>query len=264
MKTDAKIVAEGVTKSFGGAVQALEPFDVTIREGEFICILGPSGCGKSTFLRIVAGLMKPTSGRVLLDNVPITEPGPERGLVFQEYALFPWLTVLRNVMYGPTVRGIGKKEAREIALDQLKRVGLQGFENHFPYQLSGGMKQRVGIARMWANNPDVLLMDEPFGALDSITRQILQKDLLNLWMEEQKTVLFVTHSVEEAIYLSDRVIVMSARPGRITDIVSVPDQRPRNLLSANFIDLRAKLTRMVEKQVLPSAHLSEGQQAYAD
>jgi NitT/TauT family transport system ATP-binding protein len=267
VKIDAKIFAEGVTKSFAGTasvVKALEPFDIRIRDGEFVCIIGPSGCGKSTFLRIVAGLITPTSGRVFLDGRPISGPGPERGLVFQEYALFPWLTVLKNVMYGPTIRGIKTQEAERLARDEIARVGLQGFENHFPSQLSGGMKQRVGIARVWVNKPEVMLMDEPFGALDSITRHILQKDLLSLWMQQRKTILFVTHSVEEAIYLSDRIVVMSARPGRITDIVEVDVPRPRDLLSLQLVELRAELTRIVEKEVLPAGADGNARGAYSD
>lgn len=264
---EPKIVASGVTKNFGmgeGTVKALEPFDLFVNEGEFICILGPSGCGKSTFLRIVAGLIKPSSGSVFMDGKPILEPARERGLVFQEYALFPWKTVLGNVMYGPLIQRVGRKKAEEIAQEQISRVGLKGFEQRFPRELSGGMKQRVGIARVLANRPEVLLMDEPFGALDSITRGIMQQDLLKLWLEERKTVLFVTHSVEEAIYLADRIVVMSPRPGRIVSIVPVEPARPRNLLSPECIALRGQLTKLVEQQVINANIRHAAMPAYAD
>lgn len=257
MATDPKIRIRALSKQYrapaGGDIQALAPIDLDVEEGEFVCLLGPSGCGKSTLLRMVAGLVTPSGGTMTMDGRPITGPAPQRGLVFQEYALFPWLTVLGNVMYGPSVRGLGRTEALKRARAQIARVGLEGFEDHYPAQLSGGMKQRVGIARVWANQPDVLLMDEPFGALDSITRNILQRDLLGLWMQERRTVLFVTHSVEEAIYLADRVVVMSARPGRITATVPITASRPRNLLDAASIAMRADLTRMVEAQIIASA-----------
>ncbi|NVO13210.1 MAG: ABC transporter ATP-binding protein [Rhodoplanes sp.] len=249
----AKIRAEGIAKTFasdGREVVALQPVDLAVKDGEFVCILGPSGCGKSTLLRIVAGLIAASAGTVTMDGRTITGPGPERGLVFQEYALFPWLTVMQNIMYGPTVRGLGRREAEKRARAQIARVGLDGFEQHFPRQLSGGMKQRVGIARVWANQPDVMLMDEPFGALDAITRNILQRDLLKLWLEERHTVIFVTHSVDEAIFLADRVVVMSARPGRITAIVPVEAPRPRDLLAPEAIALKAELTKLVEDQVM--------------
>ncbi len=253
MATEPKIRARGLAKRYGSrgfAVAALDPIDLDIEEGEFVCLLGPSGCGKSTLLRMVAGLVMPSEGSLAMNGRPITAPGPERGLVFQEYALFPWLTVMGNVMYGPSVRRLGCAEAEARARVQILRVGLEGFENHYPSQLSGGMKQRVGIARVWANQPEILLMDEPFGALDSITRNILQRDLLRLWLEERRTILFVTHSVEEAIYLADRVIVMSARPGRIAATVRITTTRPRNLLDPESLALRAQLTRLVEAGVM--------------
>lgn len=252
--TEPKIVAADVTKEFhtrrGETTLALAAFNLTIRDGEFVCILGPSGCGKSTFLRIVAGLTEPTTGTVTVGGTPVREPGADRGMVFQEYALFPWMTALQNVMYGPLTRRTNRKEAETIARAYIERVGLSGFENRYPRQLSGGMKQRVGIARVWANQPDVLLMDEPFGALDSITRSVMQHDLLDLWLQERKTVLFVTHSVEEAIYLADTVVVMSARPGRIKAVVPVTIERPRNLLGAEPLALRARLTALVEEEVV--------------
>jgi NitT/TauT family transport system ATP-binding protein len=262
MASEPKLRARGVAKRYhgnGAEVRALDPLDLDVEEGEFVCLLGPSGCGKSTLLRMVAGLVTPTSGALFIDGKPISGPSPARGLVFQEYALFPWLTVLANIMYGPTVRGLGRSVAEKLAREQIARVGLEGFEQNFPSQLSGGMKQRVGIARVWANNPDVMLMDEPFGALDSITRNVLQRDLLRLWLQERKTILFVTHSVEEAIYLADRVIVMSPRPGRINAEVPMNEQRPRNLLGPESLAVRAKLTRLVEEQVTPmSSRVLEG------
>ena len=263
--TEAKILVDGVSKWFrtnAAPAQALQPTTLAVEAGEFVCILGPSGCGKSTLLRMVAGLSEPSAGQVSMDGRPIAGPGPERGLVFQEYALFPWMTVLKNVMYGPTVRRVGHRQAEAVARQQIGRVGLQGFEDHFPRQLSGGMKQRVGIARVLANRPDVLLMDEPFGALDSITRGLLQRDLLQLWLEERKTVLFVTHSVEEAIYLADTIVVMSARPGRIIATIRVDQDRPRNLLGPECLALRAELTRLVEDQVAPAG--ARGLTAYVD
>ncbi len=264
---EPKIVAHGITKYFGvgaGVVKALEPFDLFVNAGEFICILGPSGCGKSTFLRMVAGLIEPSTGSLFMDGQPIAGPHRERGLVFQEYALFPWKTVLGNVMYGPLVQRLGRRKAHDIATEQINRVGLKGFESRFPRELSGGMKQRVGIARVLANQPEVLLMDEPFGALDSITRGIMQQDLLKLWLEERKTVLFVTHSVEEAIYLADRIVVMSPRPGRIVSIIAVKPARPRNLLSSECIALRAQLTRLVEEQVVSASSRPMNMPTYAD
>jgi NitT/TauT family transport system ATP-binding protein len=254
--TKTKIVAKEVRKTFrtgAGSLTALDSFNLEIDEGQFVCILGPSGCGKSTFLRMVAGLAEPSSGTITMDGKPIHGPHPDRGLVFQEYALFPWLSVLQNVMYGPLVRGIDRKRAEQTARQQIGRVGLAGFEDYFPRQLSGGMKQRVGIARVWANQPQVMLMDEPFGALDNITRGILQKDLLKLWLEERKTVLFITHSVEEAIYLADTIIVMSSRPGRIVATIKVSETRPRNLLGPQAMALRAELSELVEHQIVPAA-----------
>jgi ABC-type nitrate/sulfonate/bicarbonate transport system ATPase subunit len=265
--TKAKITIDRVTKSYrykDSFVRALEPCTLEVREGEFVCILGPSGCGKSTLLRMVAGLVQPSEGRLLMDGVPISGPAPQRGLVFQEYALFPWMSVKKNVMYGPMVRGLGRTRANAIARDYIARVGLNGFEDHLPRQLSGGMKQRIGIARVLANDPDVLLMDEPFGALDSITRGIMQQDLMVLWNQERKTVLFVTHSVEEAIYLADRIVVMSARPGRIETIVTLDDPRPRDLLGQRSVELRRELTRLVEAQVTASGKGRPAVSAYAD
>jgi len=201
--------------------RALEPANLTIGNNDFVTILGPSGCGKSTLLRIVAGLDRPTSGRVVLDGREVTGPGADRGMVFQSYTLFPWLTVRENIAFGLRERGVSEAERNKIADAFIRQVGLTGFENHWPKQLSGGMQQRTAIARALANDPKILLLDEPFGALDNQTRALMQEMLLGIWERDQKTVLFVTHDIEEAIFLGSRVIVMSARPGRIKADIAI-------------------------------------------
>ena len=217
-RSAAKLAIEGASKRFGGgsrAVQALEPIDLAVGAGEFIAIVGPSGCGKSTLLNIVAGFEMPTTGRAVLDGRTIAGPGPERGVVFQQGALFTWLSVVDNVAFGPRSLGRGVAESREIAQRYLDLVGLTGFALHYPYQLSGGMQQRVGIARALANEPEVLLMDEPFAALDQQTRELLQEEIRAIWRRTGKTVLWITHSIEEALFLATHVVVMTARPGRV-------------------------------------------------
>ncbi len=206
---------------------ALSEISLSIADGAFVSILGPSGCGKSTLLYIVGGFVKPTAGTVKVRDKLITGPGPDRGPVFQEFALFPWKTVLGNVCYGLRQQGVAKAEAEERSRKLLEMVGLKGYETFYPKELSGGMKQRVAIARTLAYNPAVLLMDEPFGALDAHTRTRLQNDLLNIWERDRKTVLFVTHAVDEAVFLSDKVIVMTRSPGRIKQIVDIDLPRPR-------------------------------------
>src|SRR5215471_1448986 len=206
---------------------ALSDISLTIEDGAFVSILGPSGCGKSTLLYIVGGFVKPTSGSAKMKGKAITAPGPDRGPVFQEFALFPWKTVLGNVMYGPRQQGIRAGEAETQSRALIEMVGLKGYENFFPKELSGGMKQRVALARTLAYHPEVLLMDEPFGALDAHTRTRLQNDLLNIWERDRKTVLFVTHSVDEAVFLSDKVVMMSRSPGRIRQIIDIDLPRPR-------------------------------------
>ncbi|WFU43492.1 ABC transporter ATP-binding protein [Bradyrhizobium sp. CB82] len=206
---------------------ALSDISLTIEEGAFVSILGPSGCGKSTLLYIVGGFVSPTSGSVKVKGKTITAPGPDRGPVFQEFALFPWKTVLGNVMYGPRQQGVGATEAEAQSRALIEMVGLKGYENFFPKELSGGMKQRVALARTLAYHPEVLLMDEPFGALDAHTRTRLQNDLLNIWERDRKTVLFVTHSVDEAVFLSDKVVMMSRSPGRIRQVIDIDLPRPR-------------------------------------
>jgi NitT/TauT family transport system ATP-binding protein len=206
---------------------ALSDISLTIEEGAFVSILGPSGCGKSTLLYIVGGFVGPTSGAARMKGQPITGPGPDRGPVFQEFALFPWKTVLGNVMYGPRRQGVRATEAEAQSRALIEMVGLKGYENFYPKELSGGMKQRVALARTLAYHPEVLLMDEPFGALDAHTRTRLQNDLLNIWERDRKTVLFVTHSVDEAVYLSDKVVMMSTSPGRIREVIDIDLPRPR-------------------------------------
>lgn len=215
---NAKLVVERLAKSFGNgdtAVQALSPIDLYVGKGDFLCVVGPSGCGKTTLLNIAAGFDRPTSGRVLLDGRPITGPGAERGVVFQQGALFNWMSVLENVAFGPRAQGMPVARAREQATALLDLVGLSAFAAKYPYQLSGGMQQRVGIARALANDPEILLMDEPFAALDQQTRELLQEEIRSIWRRTGKTIVWITHSIEEALFLATHVVVMTARPGRI-------------------------------------------------
>jgi NitT/TauT family transport system ATP-binding protein len=240
----ALLEIKGLSKSFsvkGKRFEALRDVNLSVGEEEFICLLGPSGCGKTTLLRIMAGLERPTSGAVLLDGVPIEGPGPQRGMVFQEYSLFPWRTIIDNVAFGLELQGVPKDERREKARRYIKAVGLEGFENSYPHELSGGMKQRVAIVRALVNNPRALFMDEPFGALDAQTRNVMQSELLRIWQEQQKTVVFVTHSVDEAIYLADRVVIMSARPGRISEVIDIDIPRPRVRTSAEVNRFRERI-----------------------
>ena len=225
------IVIEGLTKAFEPTRQqrhlALGDLSLSIAEGEFVAILGPSGCGKSTLLYVVGGFVPPSSGKVLVNGKPVTGPGPDRGPVFQEFALFPWKTVLGNVMYGLLEQGVPKALAESKAHSLIALVHLAGYEHFYPKQLSGGMKQRVAIARTLAYGPKILLMDEPFGALDAHTRTGLQRELLEIWERDRKTVLFVTHSVEEAVFLADRVVVLTRSPGRIKAMIDIDLPRPR-------------------------------------
>ncbi len=247
----------GVSRTFEtegqGPTVALQATDLEAAENDFVTILGPSGCGKSTLLRIVAGLDHPSSGEVLLDGQRITGPGPDRGMVFQSYTLFPWLTVLDNVCFGLRERGLPRSEQLEVASGFLSKVGLTGFASHYPKQLSGGMQQRTALARALANNPRMLLMDEPFGALDHQTRELMQELLLGIWEAEKKTVLFVTHDIDEAIFMASRVVVMSARPGRIKTDREVPLPHPRHYsvkTTPLFAELKADLTEQVRAEVL--------------
>jgi NitT/TauT family transport system ATP-binding protein len=227
----SKIELRGVTKIYNtaqGTVEALAGTDLTVQEGEFLCIIGPSGCGKSTLLRILAGLYKESSGQVIVRRA-YQDDRPANSVVFQEYALFPWRTVLDNVAFGLEMRRVPRKERLTIARTYLEKMGLSGRADSYTYQLSGGMKQRVGLARALANDPEILLMDEPFGALDAQTRVIMQQELLRIWDDERKTVVYVTHSIEEAIMLGDRVVLMTAQPGRVKGIYPVNLPRPREL-----------------------------------
>jgi NitT/TauT family transport system ATP-binding protein len=231
----SKVEFRGVTKRFG-AVEVLRPIDLSVNEGEFVCFLGPSGCGKSTLLNIVAGFTSPTEGDVAIDSIPVAGPDPRRIFVFQERGVFPWLTVEQNAGFGLYRMPDGEKRERIAHYVQL--VGLQGFEKAYPSELSGGMKQRLEVARALAVNPDVLYLDEPFGALDSITRLQMRRELLRIWQAEKKTILFVTHDIEESVQLADRVVVMSQRPARIRRIVDIDIPHPRDLSAPRYIELR--------------------------
>jgi NitT/TauT family transport system ATP-binding protein len=239
-----------LTKAFSkdmGTITALNDVSLEIRDKEFICLVGPSGCGKTTLLRIIAGLETATAGSVSIDGTEITGPDPKRGMVFQEYSLFPWRTVLDNVAFGLEMKGIAKAERYRTADRYLDMVGLAQFRTSYPFELSGGMRQRVAIARALANDPDVLLMDEPFGALDAQTRNRMQKELLSIWEQTQKTIVFVTHSVDEAVYLSDRIIVLTGRPGSIREIIDLPWPRPRDRTSTDFAEVRRMVLQMINE-----------------
>jgi len=242
-----------VTKIFNsskGKVTALEDLSFDIHRREFVCVIGPSGCGKSTLIRTLAGLETQTSGEVLVNGEPVKGPGPDRGMVFQSYTLFPWLNVVQNVMFGLVENGHTKVEAESQAVQWLELVGLQGFELHYPHQLSGGMKQRVAIARALANQPRVLLMDEPFGALDPQTRAKMQSYLLQLWKHIDLTIMFITHDLNEAIYLADRILVLKPKPGRLGEIVEIPLERPRNfeqMSSPEFLETKKYLQELIKE-----------------
>jgi NitT/TauT family transport system ATP-binding protein len=252
------------TKPDGTETTAIENLNFITHRREFLCILGPSGCGKSTLIRLLAGLDTPTSGRLLLDGKEVHGPGPERGMVFQGYTLFPWLTVKSNVMFGLKFRGISPAEAERDARQWLDLVGLSKFADSYPNQLSGGMKQRVAIARALANNPRILLMDEPFGALDAQTRCQMQKHLLQIWKNVDVTILFITHDLDEAIYLADRILVLKANPGRVNELIEVPVPRPRDpgqFFSPEFIATRARLDALIHP---PHAVTAPGDTAATD
>ncbi len=229
-------------------ITALQDINFEVRRREFVCILGESGCGKSTLIRIIAGLETPTNGEVLLDGQPVYGPGPERGMVFQSYTLFPWLTVKKNVMFGLRMKGVDNYDANTQARQWIELVGLSKFENSYPHQLSGGMKQRVAIARALATQPRVLLMDEPFGALDAQTRSQMQAYLLQIWKNVDVTILFITHDLDEAVYLADRILVLKAHPGRVDEIIEVPVPRPRkpeHLLTAEFLATKKRVEELI-------------------
>jgi NitT/TauT family transport system ATP-binding protein len=249
--SSAQIVIRGVGKTFLAApreVIALQAVDLSIPQGQFVCLLGPSGCGKSTLLNMIAGFMPPSSGAIAVDGAPVVRPGPDRGMVFQEYALFPWMTVRQNVAFGLSLRGTPRNETGRIVDGLLVKFGLTEFRDRFPKDLSGGMRQRVAIARVLALDSPIMLMDEPFGALDALTRRNLQDELLQIRAEYRKTVIFVTHSIEEAIYLGDRIVVLTYRPGTVKRDMTVGSGRPRDPASAEFNELKRDLTFLVMEE----------------
>ena len=251
-----KVHIDNVVKKFNGRngeMVALNGVTLDIHDNEFICVVGPSGCGKSTLLNIIAGLLESTSGQVYCDGELVTGTGTERGVVFQQYALFPWLTVKKNVRFALEMKGIKGKEADDLAMQYLRKVDLEKFANHYPKELSGGMKQRVAIARAYAADPKVLLMDEPFGALDAQTRTQLQSELLETWEKDRKTCFFITHDVDEAIILAQKVIVMSARPGRVKAIIDIDIPYPRDQetkMSTRFLELKNQIWGLVYQEYL--------------
>jgi len=262
-QSEAMVEVRRVSKSFHKTVKsqttelkALADVSLSIRPNEFISIIGPSGCGKTTLLKMIDGLIPFDSGEILINRKKVSGPGPDRAVVFQTFALLPWRTVLANVEFSLELRQIPKEQRAATAREYLKRVGLEDFEHHYPHELSGGMQQRAGLARALAVNPLILLMDEPFGSVDAQTRQLLQEDLLALWQREQKTVIFITHSMDEAVYLADRVVVMTPRPGRVAEILEVPLKRPRDAEGVRrdpvFVDLTnyiwARLKKAMESQ----------------
>jgi NitT/TauT family transport system ATP-binding protein len=253
MQIEFRQVTVAFPQPNGGSLVAVDGFDLQVEKGEFVTIVGPSGCGKSTMLLVADGLIRPTSGEVFFENKLVTAPGPDRALVFQEFALLPWRTVESNVMLGLELqKKHGPAQMRDLVNHYIQMVNLRGFEHHYPHQLSGGMRQRVGLARALAVNPAILLMDEPFAALDAQTREIMSEELLRIWEEDKKTVLFVTHGIEEAVYLADRIVVMSSQPGRVKEIIRVGLPRPRGLAikdDPEFVHLRRYIWNLLMKEV---------------
>ena len=255
----AKLEAQDVRLDYlqprtNSRLRALGGIDLKVMDGEFVSIVGPSGCGKTTFLSVVDGLIPASAGRILVDGRVVTKPGPDRAVVFQDASLLPWRTVLGNVRYGLECFKVGAREARERATHFINLVGLSGFEHHYPYELSGGMQQRVNLARALVVDPKILLMDEPFASLDAQTREVMQEELLQIWVKAKKTVLFVTHQIDEAIYLSDRVIVFSGRPGRVKQSIPVTIERPRRLAvkrEAHFHGIEDAIWSLIEEDVRP-------------
>ncbi len=248
---EVSISLRGLRKMFTKGqrqIVALDDFTLDVFSGEIVCLLGPSGCGKTTVLRIISGLETATSGSVLVNGDPVAAAGPDRGVVFQEFALFPWRTVRKNVEFGLEIKGVPEEERHRTSSRYIELVGLTGFEDAHPKELSGGMKQRVGIARALANEPAVLLMDEPFGSLDAQTRNLMQKELLRIWSATKKTIVFVTHSVDEAVFLADRIVVMTARPGKVREVFEVGMARPRDRTSREFIDVRGKVLAELDEE----------------
>jgi NitT/TauT family transport system ATP-binding protein len=263
---NAKLEAQSITLDYfqprtATRLTALDGVDLQVMDGELVSIVGPSGCGKTTFLSVVDGLIPATSGRILVDGEVVTKPGPDRAVVFQDASLLPWRTVLGNVIYGLECLGVRAREARERAVRFIEMVGLSGFEQHYPYELSGGMQQRVNLARALVMDPKILLMDEPFASLDAQTRELMQEELLRIWARAGKTVLFVTHQIDEAIYLSDRVVVLSGRPGRVKEIIPVGIERPRPLgmkREPRFHAIEDRIWRLIEEDVKPDRRTDGG------
>ncbi|MBF8193652.1 ABC transporter ATP-binding protein [Nonomuraea sp. K274] len=269
--SDAKIRVQGIGKFFDmrtkgdtGRVHALDDVDLTIGRNEFLTIIGPSGCGKTTLLRIIASLTPPDTGQVLVDGTPVAAPTPERAMVFQSFGLFPWKTVLDNVRFPLKIRKMPDQESTDIAMTYLRKVGLEQFAGSHPHQLSGGMQQRVGLARALATDPDILLMDEPFGAIDAQTRELMQEELMRLWQDSGKTVVFVTHDLDEAVLLADRVLLLSRSPGRVRALIPVDLPRPRwdydVRAHRDFTDIRSQLWGMLRDDLINQ----RGQEAKAD
>jgi NitT/TauT family transport system ATP-binding protein len=259
-----KLETRGLSKTFvkatGGEVEALRDISLQVEEGEFVSIVGASGCGKTTFLRILDGLLDKSSGDIALDGKDVMRPGPDRGFVFQSDSLFPWRTVIDNVIFGLEIQGKPKKESVARAMEYIKLVGLNGFERNFPHELSGGMRQRANLARALTVNPELLLMDEPFAALDAQTREIMQQELLRIWNQDRKTVIFITHQIDEAIYLADRVFVFTVRPGRVKTIIPIPFPRPRHLdikRTPEFIGYVDQVWKLIEEEVRASVMAGE-------
>lgn len=258
---DILIQSEQVSKTFAskkGELDALQDFSLEVERNEVVCIVGASGCGKSTFLNLVAGFIAPTSGHILLDGEEIKSIEPRCSMIFQNYALFPWMNVRDNVAFGPRVKGLNKTERTEKSQHWIERVGLKGFEHAYPSELSGGMQQRVALCRALTNDPEVLLCDEPFAALDAMTRQIMQEELLHIVSESNMTVIFITHSIDEALILSDRLVVMSARPGQVKAIYDNDLPRPRQLdvqLTERFLELKREVWDLVQEEVIGSMRL---------
>src|SRR5918911_1811943 len=255
--TPSKMRLEQATRTFSdGGVVAFEDLNLDVRENETLCVVGPSGCGKTTLLRCLAGLLETTEGRVYLDGKPISEPHPSVVMVFQHFGLFPWKTVADNVAYGLKLRGVSRDRCAELIRPHLELVGLTGFEQMYPYQLSGGMQQRAGLARALVLDPEVLLMDEPFGALDAQTRELLQEELLRILEREQRTMVFITHSIDEAIVLGDRIVVMSTRPGRVREVLEVDLPRPRSVQDARNSPRYAELRQHIWEELRPEVSLA--------
>jgi NitT/TauT family transport system ATP-binding protein len=267
--TLVKIEVKNLCKTFqssekgSGATEVLKEINFGIREGEILCLLGPSGCGKTTVLNVIAGFQKPTQGEVLVGGRRVDRPGPDRGVIFQEHGLFPWRTVLQNILFGPEMMGRKGPESLSLADQYIDLIGLRGFENHYPHQLSGGMQQRVSIARVLVNRPDILLMDEPFGKLDAQTRGTMQVLLLDVWEKVQPTILFITHDIDEAIFLGDRIFVMSCRPGMILKEIDVKLMRPRDydiITSPDYLEIKRTILHLLRGMSAKPCPAEKGKQ----